>query len=1206
MKPIHLRIAGLHSYREPQEIDFSWVSELGVFGIFGSTGSGKSTILDAITLALYGEVERAQRGTQGILNHAEQSLTVSFTFELGSTDRKQWRIERKYLRDKKKDNAVYCRMARLVEMQGNGEQKLYEGEREVTRRIEEIIGLTVDDFTRAVVLPQGKFAEFLSLRGADRSEMLERIFDLEVYGNCLLKRLETHKGKVENRLQGLEAEQRALGDASEEAVATALSRLEETKTLETKRANALKQAQAEYDRLREIWGWQKELQNVAAQEAELSKQRDEIAIAEVELGAANRAKLVCPYLTEFEEACNNLTAVKERLKAAEEEFRRVSDATDQSQKAYDEARAFLEQREPELRTKKLDLERAKGIELKIAEWEKEKAESDKKIKECESVIANLRQKLDEDAKAKAEEELDKLRAQSRLKEINITPAYRQQVTEARLALEAWRRAEQALQQALKEREEKIREHNATYQDAQEAEKALLRTKEAVEALQRRFEETLKTQPDDEQTLTEQAQTLERTRAVVKRVEECESNLALAQAKLVEKEKGLKHTEKEADEANQQLAAAKAALEAAKQQLGHCETLLKEMERRNLAAYLAASLREDEPCPVCGATEHPQPATTSESAALESAEENLRISKSQVHDVQTAFDNAQKAEFEAQVKVKEHANLVIEARQDVQNKKQALERACMELPLEQQSLPSADLQKLMGQREADLLARRQAFSTWQTFKETLRCEFDKAREELSNAQIKKTAVDERLKAAQNAVVEAEIKLKEVTNESSKKRLELDEARGEIPLDRIEAEQKQIEEWDRERDKLNSVIEEREKRISELAVAIEKNRAAKEKEEKEGYVILTEQRNALQKQIDDNQDQVNAITGGQPAAKLLEAVEGELTQLKGAEEGARIALKEAAIQKEAKAQDYAAVQRELEIAKDRVNQATEKLTSALRDEKFPDAEQARQAVRSAKRREELSDKIETFRQEERKLANERQNLVAKLDERQITEEDWKACQKDLEEAQQTHQDAMLAKGAAEQNYEEICKKRQRWKEFEQELEQLKPLQNRLDLLQKIFKGRAFVKFVAEEQLASITYDASVRLGQLTKYRYALEVDSEGGFVIRDDGNGGVKRPVSSLSGGETFLASLALALALSAQIQLRGQHPLEFFFLDEGFGTLDPELLDVVITALERLRFERLTVGVITHVPELRTRLPRRLDVKPAEPGGRGTQIRIETI
>ncbi|MER2254286.1 MAG: SbcC/MukB-like Walker B domain-containing protein, partial [Priestia megaterium] len=93
---------------------------------------------------------------------------------------------------------------------------------------------------------------------------------------------------------------------------------------------------------------------------------------------------------------------------------------------------------------------------------------------------------------------------------------------------------------------------------------------------------------------------------------------------------------------------------------------------------------------------------------------------------------------------------------------------------------------------------------------------------------------------------------------------------------------------------------------------------------------------------------------------------------------------------------------------------------------------------------------------------------------------------------------------------------------------------------------------------------------------------------------------------FLTSLALALSLSAQIQLRGEYPLQFFFLDEGFGTLDGELLDTVVTALEKLQSNNLSIGVISHVQELRARLPKRLIVEPSEPSGKGTSVRVETL
>jgi hypothetical protein len=120
--------------------------------------------------------------------------------------------------------------------------------------------------------------------------------------------------------------------------------------------------------------------------------------------------------------------------------------------------------------------------------------------------------------------------------------------------------------------------------------------------------------------------------------------------------------------------------------------------------------------------------------------------------------------------------------------------------------------------------------------------------------------------------------------------------------------------------------------------------------------------------------------------------------------------------------------------------------------------------------------------------------------------------------------------------------------------------------------------------------------------LELADECEFVIRDDFNGCQRRPVSTLSGGETFLTSLALALALSSKIQLKGQ-PLGFFFLDEGFGTLDAEKLDLVIGALEKLHDRERMVGIISHVKELKERLPRYLEVTPATQDGQGSRLAL---
>lgn len=160
---------------------------------------------------------------------------------------------------------------------------------------------------------------------------------------------------------------------------------------------------------------------------------------------------------------------------------------------------------------------------------------------------------------------------------------------------------------------------------------------------------------------------------------------------------------------------------------------------------------------------------------------------------------------------------------------------------------------------------------------------------------------------------------------------------------------------------------------------------------------------------------------------------------------------------------------------------------------------------------------------------------------------------------------------------------------------------DRLKKLLEGNKFMEFVAEEYLQTVAKNASARLLSLTDGRYFLRYD--GGFVVGDNFNGGAPRGVFTLSGGETFLVSLSLALALSAEICLRSLRPIEFFFLDEGFGTLDEKLVDTVMDSLEKLKGEHFSIGIISHVEELRHRIGRKLTVKKATER-HGSQITIE--
>ena len=140
--------------------------------------------------------------------------------------------------------------------------------------------------------------------------------------------------------------------------------------------------------------------------------------------------------------------------------------------------------------------------------------------------------------------------------------------------------------------------------------------------------------------------------------------------------------------------------------------------------------------------------------------------------------------------------------------------------------------------------------------------------------------------------------------------------------------------------------------------------------------------------------------------------------------------------------------------------------------------------------------------------------------------------------------------------------------------------------------FERWLLAEALDDIVARATLRLNELSNGRYSLEAD-DGSFHVRDHGNADERRDVRTLSGGETFLASLALALALAdsiAELAPVDSPRLSSIFLDEGFGTLDGETLDVLATAIEELSASGRLVAIVTHVRDLAERMPVRFEVR----------------
>ncbi|XPD19000.1 SbcC/MukB-like Walker B domain-containing protein [Bacillus haimaensis] len=623
----------------------------------------------------------------------------------------------------------------------------------------------------------------------------------------------------------------------------------------------------------------------------------------------------------------------------------------------------------------------------------------------------------------------------------------------------------------------------------------------------------------------------------------------------------------------------------------------ELKIHQLAMELAKSLEEGEACPVCGSTHHPsRPDHESMKEIASSKEEN---------GVEALIPSIQ-AEKQKNVTVK------LKLEQLASELYQELEGS-YSLPDPNPSTEQVEeweKEYRETAEPAELLLNR--FHKIETEQKGLQ-------QDLILVQERKAQLDLSLrKSSQNVSETAKLmqsfeeqwagwneRLEGLRNVNTELCAAWKEQFPELKLETIEADYLAAKDVEKQmkvlQERINTSVEFIEEKERELRTVQER------KQEVEKLVF---QENLVKKQllnrIEETSGEIKAVVGDLSILHELQQVEENLLKLNEMEEGAY--QKWTAAQNDYHEWDKKVKQSEQMVAEtfSRKELLLNKWSLAFEKSTFTSKEEVENAVRFLDNMDSWKKETKSYWDERNMLEKNRNRLSALIGEESINETEWIDFQGRVQENRKRLRMEIEAKSAAQHHLSAVKERNERYRSLEENKEQLSNEIGSYQKLQAIFKGNSFVEYLAEEQLHQISRDASERLGHLTRQRYALEMDSQGGFIIRDDANGGVRRPVSSLSGGETFLTSLALALSLSAQIQLRGEYPLQFFFLDEGFGTLDSELLDAVVTALEKLQSNHLAVGVISHVQELRARLPRRLVVTPAQSEGTGSVVTLENL
>ncbi len=1205
MRPKLLEIEGLQSFRHAQIIDFEALGETGLFGIFGPTGSGKSTVLDAITFALYGKVKRAERGTQGIINTNMKTAKVSFTFELlKDNQRKTYRVERYYQRKKSSNNACEAKIARLIEVTCAGEIPVCDKVSEISTSVEELIGLNHEDFTRAVVLPQNSFQEFLLLDNSKKRDMLERIFYLEEYGKQLWEKVYHKIAVLKSRIDILYGELRGYQDATDDVLNEAKKVFDATVSERNRVEKELKQLETRYNVSKELWQNMQDLILVNEREDHQNTLKSAINEKRIILEKAIKADALVPIINKNVELELKLKNTEFQLEEVKKSLPDIEKNLNEILRKYNDIQSETLEKQPQiisLKTKLIDALSIKKelnvIQNKIAELEEASAKIKDKIAAENVVASKSKQQFSE-----LEEKMYSI--QSEIKSLSVDPEYRHQIQEGI-------KFENDLESFKQNKEQIVNQITGIKDIIIKLEQNLGRVRKDISISQNSIDDTnneiqkySSIKPENRNSVLEYKEKIHiyKTASDILNIKKAE--ISGLENKISKQNLSIKELEERISSLQQLKENTQRIYDLCKLEFNEAVSNI----NRNAAFLLSNNLNEGDPCPVCGSEHHPNPATSVIEDNLSELDQYANDAEKRMGDAEKAFKEAEK---DCLVNSEQLKALITQNNQyikDLELSNSSFNSKKIELPEELRNLDLDQIHVEIDKMYALCNEKFEAFESWEKTLEELNNKLQTLNESCSNN-----------KMIESGIL-AEIKVNNVSLNQLEKSLELskvqiDEKKSEYinfldkyKLESVSNELKRLTDNDRKVGTLQEQMEQISKSTEGKRTLIEKCKD-EIRELNEQLIKFASSINSLKAQKYEKEDKIKTIAGNVNIEDEIKRIDEKLEEYIKLEKLYKENLETVKIQHDELITRSTSLKNQQDIYSESLSKEMEFLKSSIYEKGFGGIEEVEKSIKERDIQISLKNEIDEYNQVCINIQGQKEIILKKLNSRSITEEEWNEINNNYHQLLIYKEECVSNSEVSKNNFNILKNKHDKWSELNSDYNEKLSKYGLLEQIQKLLraergKDNSFIDYIAEERLRYVASKASETLGIMTKYKYGLELDTESGFIIRDNVNGGVHRMVSSLSGGETFLTSLSLALALSEQIQLKGQSPLEFFFLDEGFGTLDNNLLDTVIDSLERLSKKERVVGIITHVPELRSRIARRLIVEPPSSQGEGSRVRIE--
>lgn len=1207
MKLLSLRLKNLNSLKGEVFLSFEEapLKNCGLFLITGPTGAGKSTILDAITLALFGEVPRFQdmggtKKERKIVTYGANDAFSEVTFE---SDKKAYRA--RWSIGKTKTGNFKASKRELVELAHNRQsgQPIASKKKDVDHAVERLLnGLNFKRFIRSVLLAQGDFAEFLK-NVKDRAEILERITNSERYSEISRASFERHK-LAEEALQKL-TEQREnfslLTTEEKEALVAQRATLEEE---EKEKAAHIQQLQQQLQQLQQLTKLQTEAQQLGHQQELLKAEWEAAQLALQALQQHQQAAVYQPDLVQLEE----LHHKEQSLEGALEQLLEKTAANSQQLTQLQHQEQQLKE---ELTAATAAYQVFDANYTKIVALDSTIASQLQALQELEQSTRLLQDKITAQEQSIQQLEQEQITTQNKQQELlswrdqhsNYAPLVDAPIIE-KLQLEQgnWTEAKKVVDTTQQKQTQLAKASQETQQQQQLIQEKLATTKAALAQSQASYQQLCQQEqleahhtPEEHLQIVKRAyEDLDGLLEVLRQIEEERKTHHGFLDEVMQQEEEIKGQQVALEQLDTAFLANEYQLTRAKKTRGYYQEVYQARQEQNSLSEFRGTLQEGEKCPLCFSTHHPfREENVDISFALQKAAADLK-------EAEQRYEQFYQQDRDIVNRERLASRLLQEALQKKEQIQQKIEQAEGRISrlLEQYPTPSGLAIHQKNALQEHINETSSTIKKYQQLEQQLR---ELQRQAQTHVAQQKSWQEQlqlfRVRAEEQAAEQQQlgIDVQHYTNKINQLSSTINQALApfELTMDDASALQKLATYRDQYK-KCQERFKQQESQLERLQASLKnaQERAVDWKKEQEALQEVLKEKNS---HLQTAQTERKALFAGD---SVEAAKKGHLNQLEALRQAQQQLSKQLQEQQQAKA-TYAgqtkATQEQKNQVQGQLTTKTNTLNERLQEAQLGDLSTLRALLLEENivvQYDQLSTNLQQRQQRLSQQQEDNQQALAEQQELLATlEKSVEELTQDLTTIQEARAAQLQILGAIKEKLEQHALQQSQHEQLLANITQHQKEVLRWNTLRSLIgskDGNRFRRFAQSITLKRLVQLANVHLGTFLNQRYYLETRLESPentkdtelleIDIVDTFQLNNKRPLNTLSGGESFLASLSLALGLSDLAA--GNTNIESLFIDEGFGTLDTDTLQMAIRALQTLESQGKTVGIISHVEKLK--------------------------